>query len=480
MALPWLFFAGCAAYLWYLLLNALPGRKRVVILPRPDAAALPATPSESRKKSVDESENAASGSLPRFVVLIPAHNEELLLGAALQGLRGLDYPLDALAVVVIADNCDDQTATIARQCGALALERFDTQRIGKGFALEDTLNWLMQPAVSADTVSGTASNAALAERGSNGVLAEQNTGGATVGGDSTRLLSGSADDAANEAWERARRFDAVVVLDADTFVSPNLLRVFAAQLQAGNKAIQARYDVLNTDESWRTRLMSCALALAHVVKPLGRERLGLSDGLKGNGMCFARSVVEAVPWSGDSITEDIEYALRLCRAGYRIAFTPEACVWAQMPTTGAQAKTQRERWEGGRYRLLFTVAPNLLRESLRTRNRLLWDRAIELIVPPFAEMFALPALLGVLCALLGWGLHWRAVQAFAGLWALILLLQAGYLFTGMWVARMPARIAFSLLRAPFYIMWKLGVYAVMAAGRSAGGWKRTERHELGR
>ncbi len=427
------------------------------------------------RSSVD----TASGSLPRFVVLIPAHNEELLLSAALQGLRGLDYPPESVAVVVIADNCNDQTATIARQCGALALERFDTQRIGKGFALEDMLNWLMQPAVSADTVVGTVSNPALAERGNIETLAAQNASGAHVGSETTRLLSGSADDAAvTEAWERARHFDAVVVLDADTFVSPNLLRVFAAELQTGNKAIQARYDVLNTDESWRTRLMSCALALAHVVKPLGRERLGLSDGLKGNGMCFARSVVEEIPWSGDSITEDIEYALRLCRAGYRIAFTPEACVWAQMPTTGAQAKSQRERWEGGRYRLLFTVAPNLLRESLRTRNRLLRDRAIELIVPPFAEMFALPVLLGGLCALLGWGLHWRTAQAFAGLWALILLLQAGYLFTGMWVARMPARIAFSLLRAPFYIVWKLGVYAVMAAGRSAGGWKRTERHEL--
>ncbi len=424
--------------------------------------------SRGQKCAGIEAAGQSVSATPRFVILLPAHNEELLLGAALNGLRHLDYPQDAVSVVVIADNCTDATARIARQSGALALERFDTERIGKGYALEDTLNWLMQSGAAFQPYSQLA--------------AGQNTNSETVPKPTTRLLPTSEEekgDAENlAAWERARQFDAVVILDADTFVSPNLLRVFANELSAGNRAVQARYDVLNTDESWRTRLMSCALALAHVVKPLGREHLRLSDGLKGNGMCFAREVVERVPWSGESITEDIEYALRLCRVGYRIAFTPEACVWAQMPTTGAQASSQRQRWEGGRYRLLFTVAPALLRESLRTRNRLLRDRAIELIVPPFAEMFAVPVLLGGLCALAGAILHWRVALFAASLWGLVLLLQAGYLLLGMWIARMPARVVFSLLRAPFYIVWKLSVYVVMAASRSAGGWKRTERHEL--
>ena len=195
-------------------------------------------------------------------------------------------------------------------------------------------------------------------------------------------------------------------------------------------------------------------------------------------MCFAREVVLSVPWSGESITEDIEYTLRVCTAGYRVAFAPGACVWAQMPTTGAQSTSQRQRWEGGRYRLLFQVAPRLLSESLRTHNRLLRDRAVELIVPPFAEMFALPVLFGGLCFFLAWLCGWRTAGVLAGTWALVLLLQAVYLFGGMWVARMPARVVFSLLSAPLYIVWKLGLYVVMAAGRSTGGWKRTERHEL--
>lgn len=224
--------------------------------------------------------------------------------------------------------------------------------------------------------------------------------------------------------------------------------------------------------------MACALALAHVVKPLGRERLGLSDGLKGNGMCFAREVVCRVPWSGASITEDIEYTIRLCRAGDRVAFAPEISVRAQMPSTAAQAVTQRKRWEGGRYRLLFHTAPALLRDGVRARNRVLCDRALDLIIPPFAELFAVPALFAALCGLAWWGAGWRSGALFGTLWTALLTLQAGYLFGGLWVARVPGRIARAALYAPLYIVWKFGVYSLMALRRSAGGWQRTDRRSL--
>src|SRR5262249_53073077 len=158
----------------------------------------------------------------------------------------------------------------------------------------------------------------------------------------------------------------------------------------------------------------------------------------------------------------IEYTLRLCRAGYRVAFLPEACVWAQMPTTGAQATSQRKRWEGGRYRLLFTVAPGLLAEGVRRRSRILCDRAMEMIIPPFAEMFAVPFLLLAASLAAAWGLGWRWAAGFVWVWLGILALQMTYLFGGMAVARVPASVAFSLFYAPGYILWKFGVYAVMA------------------
>ena len=418
LLIPYLFFAGCALYLLRLMVSAAGRRNQVAALHPTDAT------------NIAQNRAADAAGRKKFVVLIPAHNESLVLGAALGSLNRLDYPADAYRLVVIADNCADDTATIAAKRGATPLIRFNDAERGKGFALE----W------------------ALKELG--------------VGGEAKAPALAGFD------------FDAVVILDADTQVSPHLLSTFEAGLNAGNGAMQVRYEVLNVGESWRTRLMSCALALAHIVKPLGREQLRLSDGLKGNGMCFARPVVEAVRWSGASITEDIEYTLRLCRAGIRIAFLPEAAVWAQMPTTGAQSVSQRKRWEGGRYQLLTKVAPQLLIEGFRKRDRILRDRAIELIIPPFAEMFALPiALLGISAAV-ALATRWRSAEIYAAGWLIILFLQALYLFGGLWVARVPSRVALSIFAAPAYIVWKIGVYGVMAVSRSAGGWKRTERREL--
>jgi cellulose synthase/poly-beta-1,6-N-acetylglucosamine synthase-like glycosyltransferase len=444
MGLPLLFFAACALYLLLLLSCGLPLRHRLGVMERTTERTggvgdlhSPAQPGSSRSAPAPATTQGGR----RFVVLIPAHNEELLLGSVLDLLRVLDYPRSLYDTVVIADNCTDRTAVIARNHRAITLERHNQEQIGKGYALEWALQHLLHVGRQADA-------------------------------------DPAADPDQDPDVVRAGQFDAVVILDADTVVSRNLLQAFDQALQAGDRAVQARYDVLNAADSWRTKLMSCALALAHVVKPLGREKLGLSDGLKGNGMCFAREVVELIPWSGESITEDIEYTLRLCRAGHRVAFLPEATVWAQMPTTGEQATDQRKRWEGGRYRLLFQVAPRLLVESFRTRNRLLLDRAIELIIPPFAEMFALPLLLLVVSLLAGWlgGWHWALLMAAA--WGLILAVQTLYLGAGMWLARMPVTVTLSLLYAPIYILWKFSVYLFMAVSRSSGGWKRTERHQL--
>src|SRR5581483_11646634 len=209
----------------------------------------------------------------RFALLVPAHDEEASLGRLLTSTAALAYPADRYTVYVVADNCQDRTAEVARAGGARVEERFDQQEIGKGYALR----WLL-----------------------------------------------------GRIRERGEAYDAYVVVDADTVVAPDLLRRFDAHFEAGSQVLQAYYTVLNVGESPLAALRYAALAAVHYLRPLGRRRLGLSCGLKGNGMAFAATVLEQVGWSWFTLAEDVELHLALVEAGYRVDFVPEATVLADM------------------------------------------------------------------------------------------------------------------------------------------------------
>ncbi len=359
----------------------------------------------------------------RFHLIIPAHNEEMLLSEVLHRLKELEYDNHLYDIVVIADNCVDATASIAKQCDVRCLERFDENRKGKGYALAWALDTL---------------------------LAE---------GDDT--------------------LDAYVILDADSILSQNFLNEMNSLLNQGARAIQARYVVLNTNDSWRTRLMACALDLAHHAKPLGRRNIGLSDGLKGNGMCFHGEILKSVPWSGESITEDIDYALRLNERRIRIVYCPSATVSAQMPVDSKQAETQRERWEGGRYGLMKRALPIFIK-SVYIKNILLADRSLDILIPPFAELFSLPiVLLAIMGGLKLIGFHLPNINWLLFGISFVILLEIVYLIAGLIIAKTPLRTALSLFQAPFYILWKFGLYARMIASGGVRNWNRTERQDFG-
>jgi 1,2-diacylglycerol 3-beta-glucosyltransferase len=369
----------------------------------------------------------------RFVVLVPAHDEELVLAATLESLNAQDYPRDLYEVVVIADNCTDTTAMIGRMHGVTVWERFSLQERGKGYALD----WAMQ-----------------------------------------RLLAGESPA------------DAFVVVDADTWAAPDFLtqaaRGLAARTDAqGRCALQGRYGVLNTNDGWRAALMAAAFDLFNHVKPLGRDRLGLSVGLKGNGMIFTHALLTQARWRGDSVTEDIDFGLDLIRDhGVRVGYLPAARVLAQMPATADGAASQRERWEGGRYRLLRTRAIPLLAAGLRQRRWALCDAAFDLMLPPLAELGTLWLFWAglIIAGAIG---HWLPlplawiISACTGGAALL-----AYLLGGLRVSDAPAAAYAALARAPFYAAWKMVLYARrFARPRRAGTppteeWVRTARLPL--
>lgn len=359
----------------------------------------------------------ATGPTHRFALLVPAHDEEKLLPALLENIRQLDYPRQLFTLYVVADNCTDQTAALARAAGVVAYERFDRLNIGKGYALQ----WLL---------------ARLQEDGA--------------------------------------QFDAAVILDADSVISSNFLQVMDAKLASGERVIQAHYAVLDPERSWVMSLRAAALALVHYARPLGRLALGGSVGLKGNGMVFHREILAAHQWSA-SVTEDIEYHMSLVLAGERVAFAPDATVWAEMPGTLRGAHSQNVRWEQGRVQLATTYIPKLLRAIFASpiqRNRparyVLLDSIMEHLIPPFSVVTG-GTVLYLLLTLI-WGTP--ALVLLAGC---LLLGQLVYILAGLILARTPISTYRALLYAPFFILWKVWLLVRVLGRSEQQGWVRTAR-----
>ncbi|MFT3768672.1 MAG: glycosyltransferase family 2 protein [Minicystis sp.] len=349
----------------------------------------------------------------RFDIVVPAHDEEIGIAATIESLRALDYPAGYFRILVVADNCTDGTAEVARAAGVIVLERHDPERRGKGYALAHAF----------------------------------------------------------AAVERDGIADAIVVIDADTEVSPNLLRAFADRIATGASAVQARYGVRNAEASWRTRLMVVALALFNDLRSLGRDRLGLSTGLRGNGMAFTRDLIRRVPPAAFSIVEDLEYGIALGEAGHRVHYAHEAQVLGDMAAGPRAAATQRRRWEQGRAALARALGPRLLMRGIARRDPVVTDLAIDLLVPPLSAI-TIAATAGFMAALT-WHLAAGGSGAILYPWLGAMALLAVYVLRGVQISDAGYHGLLALLWAPVYVIWKLGLR--LRRRDRDGQWIRTAR-----
>lgn len=356
-----------------------------------------------------------AGTKLRFDIIVPAHDEEAGIAGVIHNLLALDWPRDQFRVIVVADNCSDNTAERAKQAGALVLERNNLALRGKGYAL--------------------------------------------VRGFSVSLAQHFADVA--------------VVVDADSRASRNLLRVFAERIAAGAVAAQVFHGVMNPDSSPRHRLMTIAYSAFHRVRSRGRESLGLSCGIRGNGWCVSHPVLRQVTYAAHGLAEDIEYGLRLGLAGIRVEYIDEAQVLSSMDTDATGVASQRNRWEQGRSSLPQAFTRVLLAPWPANTRALRWDLGLDLLVPPLATI-------GLAIALL-------FSVSYAGLLALpassvpVAFLLAAVLASaalGLHVARgwqlsgTGSRGLLDLASAPRFALWKLMLRC--RPGQNAA-WIRTRR-----
>jgi cellulose synthase/poly-beta-1,6-N-acetylglucosamine synthase-like glycosyltransferase len=356
----------------------------------------------------------------RFTFVVPAHNEEQLIGTTVASLSAVDYPPDLFTIAVVADHCTDRTVEIARSHGAVVHEHVDPEPAGKGPAIQ----WLLDRLRTAE-----------------------------------------------------RPYDVAVVIDADSIVNRGFLRVLDARFRRGAEVVQAYYSVRDPGDSTHAALRSAALSLRHYLRPLGRTELGASCGLYGNGMAFTSRALSRRRWS-EHLTEDLEFQQELVLDGLLVDFAPDAVVSAEMPDSLEGAQTQNERWERGRVELARRYVPRLLRMSARERGRrrvALVDAAADLLVPPLSVLVAAAGATAATSWLIEVARPSRLSRLGSRVSAATCITIAVQLFSGLRLAGAPRAVYVSLLGAPRMIVWKVGLWGRMLVRPGDVKWVRTAR-----
>jgi cellulose synthase/poly-beta-1,6-N-acetylglucosamine synthase-like glycosyltransferase len=357
--------------------------------------------------------DAAPGDRIGLLFLIPAHNESFTIAPCVTSLLAMGSRRADARVIVVADNCTDDTAAVARGLGAEVFERTDPVRRGKPPALA----WAM-------------TQIALPE------------------------------------------YDAVVIIDADTIVAPDFADALAEHGPLREIALQAYHDTWNPSESWLAVLGELLAAVRYTGQYPAKARVGLNVPLTGNGMVLGTGVLQRAGWVDESLTENWELYARYTERGERIAYAREARLFAQEVKTLAQGTVQRRRWQAGRWIVFRThLWPVLSSRFIGWHQKI--DAVGELSVPgPILQAaIALPAAfaLGLTGAPVA-----RAV-ALALLLSMVPIIA--WTLVAWVRHPKPGRIALAFLRIPLYVGWRLTVALLAVRTGRSGAWLRSPRHK---
>ena len=231
----------------------------------------------------------------KFMAIIPAHNEEKVVGNLIESLKNQTYDKNLYDIYVIADNCTDETAKIAKQSGAIVYERFDEAHKTKGYALK----WFLK-----------------------------------------KKIKENAD------------YDAFFVFDADNIVDKNFITNMNKKLCQGEEVVQGYRDIKNPTDNWITAGYALFYWTMHRFYHLARYNIGLSPLLNGTGFMVKFDVVKPNGWETETLTEDIEFSLKQIIKGKKLGWATDAIVYDEQPTSFKQSWSQRSRWTVGHMQCL--------------------------------------------------------------------------------------------------------------------------------
>ena len=226
----------------------------------------------------------------RFMAIIPAHNEEAVVANLVESLKNQTYNKELYDIYVIADNCTDNTARVARDAGAIVYERFDETKKTKGYAL----NWFLQQKIKENAP-----------------------------------------------------YDAFFVFDADNIVDKNFIKNMNKKLCQGEDVVQGYRDIKNPSDNWITAGYAIFYWQMHRFYHLARYNIGLSPLLNGTGFMVKFDVIKPQGWDTETLTEDIEFSLKRIIKGKKLGWATDAIVYDEQPTGFRQSWSQRSRWTVG-------------------------------------------------------------------------------------------------------------------------------------
>ncbi|BAZ67766.1 hypothetical protein NIES4106_25230 [Fischerella sp. NIES-4106] len=351
----------------------------------------------------------------KVTVLVPAHNEEVVIRDTLEKLICALKPQDRL--IVIADNCHDATAEIARSVGATVIERQDSIYKGKGYALDYGLRFI-----------------------------------------------------------ESEPPDVVVIIDADCTAYPGAIAQLSECAIKSNRPVQATYLMLipKNSHSSKDLISQFSITIKNLVRPLGSSRLGMPCLLYGTGMAFPWSVIRSVNLASGHIVEDLKLGLDLTIAGHKPLFCPEAKVTGYLPQQLQAAKSQRTRWEHGLLQTMYTYVPLLLKEAIYQKRLDLLVTALDLCVPPLSLLVMIWSVLMILSLTFGTLLGaWipAMIVVFSGFCFLLSIVLSWSNFAHQ---DLPIR---QIITIPFYVLWKIPIYLKFIF-LPEKIWVRTERDKV--
>jgi len=359
---------------------------------------------ESLSKSVSRQTHIA--------VLVPAHNEETVISNTLKSIASQLGEDDVL--LVVADNCTDNTASLARECDAKVVERTDELRRGKGYALDFGLQFL-------------------------------------------------ADNNPPEI---------VIIIDADCYLSENCINVLALQAEVERRPVQALYLMQAPgNKSITQAIAEFAWVVKNHVRPLGLKRFNFPCQLMGTGMAFPWILLHQANLAHGNMVEDMKLGIDLALQGSSPSFCPGVLVSSEFPIASEITNEQRKRWEHGHLSTIFTETPRLLKAALKQRDIALLFMALDLSVPPLSLLGLCLIVMFIMTVLLAFfTVHIMPFVVMASLSSIfaIAVFAAWHRF-GREIVTFK-----NLCGVPFYILRKIPLYFAFLIKRQQD-WVKTER-----